>query len=116
MSEKAKNPATQNTIEDPPEYNAENPKHSKKSSDWLGGPQNGNKAPVESTYQQNGQSWLGGPQNGNETPTGSDYTKHRFSDTSSGSDWLGGPQNGDEISGNGGNGGNASGSGNAGNG
>jgi hypothetical protein len=76
MTENAKNSAAQNTIEDPPEYNAENAKNPKEGSDWLGGPQNGNETnseadytkhrfnetPSESTegaYQQNGQSWLG---------------------------------------------------------
>jgi len=33
------------TIEDPPEYNAENAKNPKEGSDWLGGPQNGNETP-----------------------------------------------------------------------
>ena len=64
MSENAKNPAAQNTIEDPPEYNAENArnpqtgefqkpsnaenaKNSKEGSDWLGGPQNGAQIPAD---------------------------------------------------------------------
>jgi hypothetical protein len=58
MTENAKNPAAQNTIQDPPEYNTENANNPKDGSDWLGG-----------------------PQNGNETLTGSHYTKHRFSET-----------------------------------
>ena len=110
MTENAKTSAAQNTIEDPPEYNAENAKNPKEGSDWLGGPQNGDETPsgsdfrvnntihytkhrfdetpggsTEGAYQQNGQSWLGGPQNGNETPgqsTEGAYTKHRFNETS----------------------------------
>jgi hypothetical protein len=58
MSENPTIPTAQNTIQDPPEYNAENAKNPKEGSDWLGG-----------------------PQNGNETPSGSDYTKHRFDET-----------------------------------
>lgn len=69
MTENAKNPTDQKTIQDPPEYNAENAKNPKEGSDWLGGPQNGNETTGKSTYQQNGQTWLGGPQNGNETPS-----------------------------------------------
>jgi hypothetical protein len=129
MSEKPKNTTAQNTIEDP-----------KKSSDWLGGPQNGNETPTESDYTKH---------RFNETPGESDYTKHRFSETSTkedknpkegsdfiggpqdvnatpgkppegayqqnGQSWLGGPQNGDDTPGSG-NGGNASGGGNGGNG
>src|SRR6185437_8176 len=168
MSEKAKNSAAHLTIEDPPEYNAENDKQPHAAhpaskagrmgtgnisgADWLGGPQNGNETPgksPEGAYQQNGQSWLGGPQNGKtwEYPFktasgGSDYagnpnehgnktpgtstegayqsTAHStgYTDKLGSTDWLGGPQNGNELpgnGGNGGNGGNAYGSGNAGN-
>ncbi len=45
MTENTKIPAAQNTIQDPPEYNAENAKNPKEGSDWLGGPQNGNEDP-----------------------------------------------------------------------
>jgi hypothetical protein len=101
MTENAKKSTAQSTIQDPPEYNAKSPKE---GSDWLGGPQNGDEVPSQSTegaYQQNGQSWLGGPQNGNETsssdqdsspkPSTQDYTKHRFSDASAKEDkaWTG---------------------------
>lgn len=119
MSENAKNSAAQKTIQDPPEYNAENTKNPKEGSAWLGGPQNGDETSTESTYQQNGQSWLGGPQNGNETPSEAYFIpKHRNETPSEaygsgsasgflpenaknpkdGSDWLGGPQNGNETS------------------
>ncbi|RZU39306.1 hypothetical protein [Edaphobacter modestus] len=54
------------TIEDPPEYNAENAKNPKEGSDWLGGPQNGAQIPADKAQ---GSDWLGGPQNGNETPS-----------------------------------------------
>lgn len=74
MTENAKTPTAQNTIQDPPEYNAKNAKNPKEGSDWLEG-----------------------PQNGNETLNESGYTKHRFSEAPSGSDWLGGPQNGNET-------------------
>jgi hypothetical protein len=42
MTEKAKIPAAQNTIDDPPEYSKATP-----SKNWLGGPQNGNETPSE---------------------------------------------------------------------
>lgn len=130
MTENAKNSAAQKTIQDPPEYNAENAKNPKEGSGWLGGPQNGNEAPNGSDYTKHrfseapsGSDWLGGPQNGNETPSTStegayQSTAHStgYTDQLGSADWLGGPQNGDEIPGNGGNGGNASGSGNGGNG
>jgi len=116
MTENAKNPTAQKTIQDPPEYNAEKAKNPKEGSDWLGGPQNGNKTPGKSTegaYQQNGQTWLGGPQNGDETPSTSTEGAYQSASHSTGytdqlgsADWLGGPQNGNEIPGNGGNGGN----------
>ena len=82
MTEKVKNSTAQSTIQDPPEYNAENATSSKEASDWLGGPQNGSETSGTSTegaYQQNGQSFIGGPQDVNEIPESStqDYTKHR---------------------------------------
>lgn len=92
MTENAKNLSAQKSIQDPPEYTAENPRNPSQASDRqekAGRMGTGNIALNESTDQQNGQSWLGGPQNGEEIPG-----------------------NG----GNGGNGGNASGSGNGGNG
>jgi len=95
MTENAKNPTAQKTIQDPPEYNVENAKNPKEGFDWLGGPQNGDKTPdekIEGAYQTASHStgytdqlgsadWLGGPQNGNETASGSDFTKHRFNET-----------------------------------
>lgn len=41
------------TIEDPPEYNAENAKSPKDGSDWLGGPQNGDENTSEATMRYN---------------------------------------------------------------
>ncbi|MBW8749575.1 MAG: hypothetical protein JF584_18880 [Acidobacteria bacterium] len=90
MTENAKKSTAQSTIQDPPEYNAENATSSKEASQST-----------EGAYQQNGQSWLGGPQNGSETsssdqdgspePSSQDYTKHRFSDASTKEDkaWTG---------------------------
>ncbi|HEY1216405.1 MAG TPA: hypothetical protein VGE93_22510 [Bryobacteraceae bacterium] len=82
MTENAKNSTAQNTVQDPPEYNAGTDRNLNKDSDWLGGPQNGDEAPSTSTegaYQTAAHStgytdqlgsadWLGGPQNGVETP------------------------------------------------
>lgn len=45
MTENVKNSTARNTIQDPPEYNAEKTKNPPKGSDWLGGPQNGNETP-----------------------------------------------------------------------
>ena len=134
MTENTKIPAAQNSNDNRVRGigpNAENTKNPKESSDWLGGPQNGDETP-------GGNGGNGG--NGDATSVGADYTKHRFNETPSeaarnpqtgerqkqptdaalsssdagrmgtgniaGTDWLGGPQNGDEIPGNGGNGGN----------
>jgi hypothetical protein len=49
MTESTQIPTAQNTIQDLPEYNAENAKNPKEGSDWLGGPQNGNETPSNST-------------------------------------------------------------------
>ena len=116
MTENAKNSTAQNTVQDPPEYNAGTDRNPTEGSDFIGGPQDVNAIPGNSTeaaYQQNGQSWLGGPQNGDETPSTSTEGAYQSAGHSTGytdqlgsSDWLGGPQNGDEIPGNGGNGGN----------
>jgi hypothetical protein len=53
MPENAEKPTAQNTIEDPPEYNAENAKgpgedygETKGGSAWLGGPTNQAQNPV----------------------------------------------------------------------
>jgi hypothetical protein len=100
MTENAKNPAAQKTIQDPPEYNAENAKNPKEASDWLGGPQNGNETPSQDVDGSGGM-WSGrgkpteaagrmgtGNISGLATQTGTQatgdgYTKHRFSETPS---------------------------------
>jgi hypothetical protein len=54
MTENAKSPTAQSTIQDPPEYNAENAKNPKEGSDWLGGPQNGDETPGNGGNAGNG--------------------------------------------------------------
>ncbi|HMF63693.1 MAG TPA: hypothetical protein VK608_06350 [Edaphobacter sp.] len=98
------------TIEDPPEYNAENAKNPKESSDWLGGPQNGDETQSQDVDGSGG-TWSGrgkpseaapsvtsqagrvgtGNISGVDTQTGSQakgmgsdgFTKHRFNETPS---------------------------------
>lgn len=107
MTENTKIPAAQNSNDNRVRGigpNAENTKNPEESSDWLGGPQNGDETTGES-YQEG--------EGNNSPPSGVHYTKHRFDATTgestegayqqNGQSWLGGPQNGDETTGNGGN-------------
>jgi hypothetical protein len=126
MTENAKNTAAQNTIQDPPEYNAENAENPKEGSDWLGGPQNGNETPSGSDYSKHrfdetgseavSVTWFGSesghekkapkgsfgePQNQARNPQTGEFQKpsniENAKNPKEGSDWLGGPQNGNEA-------------------
>ena len=123
MSENAKIPAAQKTIQDPPEYNAGNVK--KPGEDYgqtKGGvaTQTGTQAKgdgytkhrfnetpseAEKTLQEKPSSDISGPTGSGKIEGDYQSASHStgYTDQLGSSDWLGGPQNGNETPGNGGN-------------
>jgi hypothetical protein len=110
MTENTKIPTAQNTIQDPPEYNAESVKNpredygqTKGGSDWLGGPQNGNETPstAEKTLQEKPSSDISGPTGSGKIEGDYQSASHStgYTDQMGSADWLGGPQNGSETPG-----------------